>query len=103
MGTLTINGVQHDWNKELELFFEEGFGVHAVVVMSENDPHNAGETFHKRNLTEFHHLYNAGRGDKPQSAFESDIHGTGGTLYLYRMESITITDETQKAESYYAE
>ena len=85
---LTINGIVVDATKELEMFRPE-LGYNCFIKLNDGRDDD-----YRYNCTEFHHLYNmkyaSSRG--LSSAFESDIHGTGGTLDIRDIDSITIVD-----------
>ena len=68
------------------------FGVKAVINL------NNGRQRIFRNLTEIHYCYESA--DKnPQTAFESNIHGTGYTLYNSLIKDFEIVLETEIAQN----
>lgn len=87
---LTILGVFHDSNKEIEIFAdldkEHPYGFNAIITCKEwwiNKGHKdedkiyeEGEIIQCYNVTEYHHLYSKHRGHEGL-ACESDIHHTG--------------------------
>ena len=93
MKKLIFLGTELDVKKEHELFpTDETLGFDAIIVYK--DGH--GEVRH--NLTEVHHLYETPF--EPSIAFESDIHGTGGTAKLENIEIVVVVLATEKAEEY---
>ena len=119
---LIIDNIEHDWNTEIEIINEE-FGFDCIIkykdnMMNGNKPSIfAGQTETRNNCTEFHHRYNTGQRERMvedydwnekqldenlpfRSAFESDLHGTGGTKVLDHIESITVTTATKLHENY---
>jgi hypothetical protein len=97
---LTIFGRQHDSSKEIEIISDKEFGMKATIIYKKEC--YDGNTEVRNNLTEFHHLYNKDRVNELkhpelyyESAFESDIHGSGGTKYIKRLDSITIEYDTK--------
>tara|TARA_R110002126_G_scaffold271729_1_gene415620 strand:+ start:356 stop:688 length:333 start_codon:yes stop_codon:yes gene_type:complete len=100
---LLINGVEHQWDKEIEITRDE-LGFDCTITFKADSPF--GDTVQvRRNCTEFHHLYNKRQQDdlvkvivttdyvvEYSSAFESDIHSTGGTHRVSYIESIVVDD-----------
>jgi hypothetical protein len=120
MKKLTVLGEDKDWNKELEIFHKDcdaphGFNCKIAYIDSCRIKE---ETRH--NCTEFHHRYDfdadfikdpdyeTGGTDHNHpayfytgsSAFESDIHRTGGTVKLSQVKSIEITIADKLNDSY---
>jgi len=103
MNNLTIFGKEHPVDKEIELFDDSEFGMDCVIRYRDDiDRHYTGITETRHNCTEFHHLYNIEdkQFDRLSSAFESDIHGTGGTKDIELIEWIQVTKATKKHETY---
>ena len=96
MKKLIIYGVEHDWDLEIELFNETEFGMNITIMFED------GHQEQKYNCTEFHHRYNRFTNDI-RTAFESDIHSTGGTREIYKMASITIVKAEKKHKTHYNE
>ena len=105
-----------DQNKEYEIFAHSE--DHFELYKRNNEPHqsnypefseygfNAKIRFTKEgryegavhtyyNLTEIHNLFGNFE-PRPEIAFESDIHGTGGTRYQQDIISVRITPATKK-------
>lgn len=120
MKKLTVFGKNKDWNKELEIFHEDydapyGFNCKIIYIDSYRIKE---ETRH--NCTEFHHRFDIKFNDEidpnmrkhssweqpmdreltDNSAFESDIHSTGGTKRLSYVQSIEITIADKLNDSY---
>lgn len=83
---ITFLGSELDNTKEHEIFAstEHKFGLKAIVKFK--DERDGVHNFN--NLTEVHYMYKTF--DKPKVAFESELHHTGGTRELDRLESIEI-------------
>lgn len=93
MKKLIFLGTELDVKKEHELFpTDKTLGFDAIIVYKDG----RGEVRH--NLTEIHHLYKTPF--EPSIAFESDIHGTGGTVKLETIEVVVIVLATIKADEY---
>lgn len=93
MKKLIFLGTELDVNKEHELFpTNKTLGFDAIIVYK--DGH--GEVRH--NLTEVHHLYKPSF--EPSIAFESDIHGTGGTAKVESIDTVVVVLATSEAENY---
>ena len=111
--SLIIFNVETDWFSELELKDDSEFGMDAEIFFT------SGRSEIRHNLTEFHHRYdrewntnwrnhpefemglpNHMGGMTDESAFESDIHGTGGTIPLSKVQMIVIKKATSKNEEY---
>jgi hypothetical protein len=82
-----------DANKEHELFPISEFGFTAVIVLKDN-------TIEVRNnLTEIHHLFDCVI--EKSIAFESDIHSTGGTMNIDKIDTVVIFEQEYLAKDYY--
>jgi len=94
---LLINDAQQNWGKEMELN-GANFGFDCEVRYKD------GWVETRHNCTEFHHLYTDSAkirwGSEARSAFESDIHGTGGTVDLDEVELIHVRTATKKNSQY---
>jgi hypothetical protein len=93
---LIVNGVELDPNQELEIFNDDkGFDIYVTYkpdsFLAKHGVYEA--TVH--NCTEFHHLFS-----KESSAFESDIHCTGGTRKVNELDCIIVSDATVLHETY---
>jgi hypothetical protein len=87
--TLLINGEAHPWSEEIEVIDESEFGMNITICFDWSYRKRQVETRH--NCTELHHLYHKERRDwfhQLDSAFESDIHGTGGTKSMNKLKWI---------------
>lgn len=94
MGELIIDGVEEPWSMELEIFNEE-FGFNVEITFKD------GFVQTRNNCTEVHHLYQSIITTKTKrSAFESDIHRTGGTVAIEEVDKIVVTTATKIEESY---
>lgn len=68
------------------------------IVFKKDSPFGAVEEV-RHNVTEIHYLYKGVMA--PDSvAFESDIHGTGGTVRVAYIEEFEATLATKVADSY---
>lgn len=75
----------------------EGFDV--KIWFKDDSPFGeAEETRH--NVTEIHYLYNSLTGERDSIAFESDIHGTGGTLKVAHIKEFEATIAKKIAPNY---
>ena len=93
MKKLIFLGTELDVKKEHELFpTDKTLGFDAIIVYKDG----RGEVRH--NLTEVHHLYSSPF--EPSIAFESDIHGTGGTAKVESIDTVVVVLATSKAENY---
>lgn len=77
-------------------FSEYGFNA-KVLFTKEGRYEGATHTYY--NLTEIHNLFGNFE-PRPEIAFESDIHGTGGTRYLQDIISVRITPATKKHRNF---
>lgn len=102
---LNIFGKTHNWMEEIELFDDSKYGMDITIVYKEGSWCEGTDVRH--NCTEFHHRYNKKTNEKmnkemnggmmsDSSAFESDIHQTGGTMPVENIESITIVKAKSK-------
>jgi hypothetical protein len=93
MKKLIIFGQNFDVDSELELKVNDELGLDCHIKFKDDiDAPWAGKVEVRHNCTEFHHLYNfEDRSfDKMSSAFESDIHCTGGTKSVSDIEWIVV-------------
>lgn len=89
--TLLINGTPHVWTEEIELFSTNEFGMNITICYDWFDGFRTTETRH--NCTELHHLFDKKDSrwfHELSSAFESDIHGTGGTKSVKNLRWIKL-------------
>jgi hypothetical protein len=93
MAKLVVFGQVQSWNKELEIKVNGGNGLDCYITL------NNGEQQIRRNCTEFHHRFDS-MGSVPASAFESDIHSTGGTIDLDKVVSIEVVMASKLHEDY---
>lgn len=89
-------GEELDSSVEHELFYDEAehpYGFNAILTYKDGEtkPEHKVNTHH--NCTEVHHLYNdlGTINNEKRIALESDIHRTGGTRDINRLESVEIT------------
>ena len=92
MKKLIYLGTELNVNNEAELFAENKLGLDAIIV------YNDGRVETRNNLTEIHHLYKTPF--KPSIAFESDIHSTGGTVDIEKINIVVIVLSAIKSETY---
>ena len=92
MNTLILFGAKVKWDNELEVISEDEFGMDITIHMVD------GTKQTRHNCTEFHHLFDSYF--EQASAFESDIHSTGGTIDLKRMTKIEVIKATKLNETY---
>jgi hypothetical protein len=86
MSMLIVFGVQQSWSEELEVMMNKHpFGMDCLIVYKD------GKNEWRRNCTEFHHKFGRSMtGIGFDSAFESDIHSTGGTVAMDKIERIDV-------------
>ena len=80
---LIVFGEEHDPAEELEVTVNQDceFGMKATITLSDEAPEGWVQDEVRRNLTEVHYWYDKSREFREnESAFESDIHGCGGTM-----------------------
>ncbi len=101
--TINFLGAELDSSKEYELFKNDGLGFNITVGYTA-DSWNGRQGFPFstfKNCTEFHWRYNEkSEISVKESAFESDIHGTGCTRKVNEIISVLIEYATEVAESY---
>ena len=98
MGNLVVFGQKQAWGQELEILINHSpLGIDCVLTYKDGESRTKTETRH--NCTEFHHRFDSFNG-RASSAFESDIHSTGGTVDIDRLESIEIRMADRLNESY---
>jgi hypothetical protein len=101
--TINFFGVELDSSKEYELFKKDGLGFNITITYTENswraEKGRTSETMN--NCTEFHWRFNeASEILEKESAFESDIHGTGCTRKIKEIKSVVIDYPTKIEVSY---
>jgi len=95
MERLTIFNVDYKVDEEVEMFGKDlvfGMDIFIKYKLDISKPW-AGLVECRHNCTEFHHLYNIKEKadfEEPSSAFESDIHYTGGTKNVNQIEWIIV-------------
>jgi len=87
------------------LMSDSEFGLDITICIKEHKLQgiNIESTIQTRhNCTEFHHRYNNSERvfGETCSAFESDIHGTGGTMKIDIIEWIRVDSATKLNENY---
>jgi len=118
---LIIFGKEVDSTIEHEIECNTKFGLKATIKYNKDIVPTYKDKV-RRNLTEFHHLYNKESVEKCwiecygdinhienlrsvkhelSSAFESDIHGSGGTQKVIYINEISIEYDTSLAENLY--
>lgn len=90
---LFIFGQEINPDYELELIIDDDLGLNIIIKYKNNIFNGIKET--KHNYTKFHHLYNINHIDNKfteqlLSAFESNIHCTGFTEKINKIEWIKI-------------
>jgi len=121
MKLLKIINQSYDWNKEFEIFCNEGLVSSDQIELFCSNKHLwgfdctvtylNGNVEVRHNITEFHHRYDIDEHDMSHpsfestdedakyftggSAFESDIHKTGGTVELNTVQEISIVYATE--------
>ena len=111
MEKLIIFGVEHPIDKELELDDNSEFGMDITIEYVDGFHQRDDNVDVRQNCTEFHHLYNKKSCDEfkdefhlmmgYRSAFESDIHGTGGTRDVFNIKTITVRLSTELHETHF--
>jgi len=91
-----VNNIEQDVNKELEIFSKTEFGMTACIIFKD------GTSEIRNNLTEVHYMFQSPTIAQfgHSCAFESDIHGTGGTIDLRNLIAIVVYPATEKAKNY---
>lgn len=74
------------------------YGFDVRIVFKKDSPWGAVEKT-RHNVTEIHYLYKSILGEKAV-AFESDIHGTGGTIKVEYIEEFEAKVAEKKHEHY---
>lgn len=82
---LTFLGNKLNSELEWEFFADNGLGFSVKIKFTD------GKTQTFNNITEFHWRFKSH--DKPSVALESDIHSTGGTRDIERIETCEVTLE----------
>lgn len=106
MKQLIIFGKEHPIDTEIEILDESEFGMRAEIHYNIDAFVGINKIEIRNNLTEFHHLYNRNENyiilkEEDNSAFESDIHGTGGTKKVKYIDKIIITKAEKLYDEYY--
>jgi len=101
--TINFLGTELDSTKEHELFKNDGLGFNITVTYTEDSwRYQRGyksQTFN--NCTELHWRFNENDGlFEKESAFESDIHGTGSTRKIKEITSVVVVEATKVEENY---
>jgi hypothetical protein len=101
--TINFLGAELDSTKEYELIKNDALGFNITVVYTSDswraEKGHATSKFH--NCTEFHWSFNHSEDVTiKESAFESDIHGTGCTRKNSEIKSVVVEYATEVAESY---
>lgn len=79
---------------------KENFGFDVTIKFRIDSPFgNVTEVRH--NVTEIHYLYKSLTDRRDSIAFESDIHGTGGTLKSEWIEEFEAVLAIKKSDNYY--
>lgn len=82
-------GKELDCSKEHELLTDNEFGFKVDIRYTQESKYpEKDDTAY--NCTEVHHLWSEDYMGGPSIAFESNIHGTGFTRLISRIESVTI-------------
>jgi len=94
---IKLMGKNLDASQEHELFPECRFGFVAKLTYRDDSyyykEHGEKEVTYN-NITEVHYAYD-GYAGHDRCAFESDIHGTGGTVEIAQIESLLIECASQ--------
>jgi len=104
---LIVFGKEEDSSKELEIMVAptHPFGLKATIILSDEAPEGWRRDEVRRNLTEVHYWFDKSRNTTGngcnQTAFESDIHGCGGTMDNKYIKQITVEYDTELAEGVY--
>ena len=93
MEKLIYLGKELDVKTEHELINNFHFGVNCFITNID------GTTDTRNNCTEVHHIYDS-LSTRERIAFESDLHGTGGTRDIKEIQSVVIT-KADKMEDHY--
>lgn len=101
--TINFFGAELDATKEYELFKNDGLGFNITVVYTPESwrakQGHPTDTF--KNCTEFHWRFNHNEDViEKESAFESDIQGTGCTRKISELVSVVVEYATEVNESY---
>lgn len=75
------------------------YGFNVKIWFKKESPFGEVEET-RHNVTEIHYLYSSLTGEKDSVAFESDIHGTGGTLKVSYLKEFEAKLATKKEENY---
>jgi len=99
-------GKEHDPAQELEILVvpTNPFGLKATITLSDEAPQGWRNEV-RRNLTEVHYWFDKSRelvgNGCNQTAFESDIHGTGGTMDNKYIKTIVVEYDTELRDGVY--
>jgi hypothetical protein len=111
MSKLIVFGRELNWDDEHEITLE-GYGMNIEISVKElkrPDYTIKAEVETRHNCTEFHHRFDKMRrvtdkiyidSDEDNSAFESDIHSTGGTKRVGDINWIKVTVAEEKHKEY---
>lgn len=77
---------------EIELTVKSAFGMRVTVIFT---PESKRSQEQHNNVTEVHWLYNRDKSNTPLVAIESDIHKTGGTIFISKIDTLIVENETQ--------
>jgi hypothetical protein len=97
MESLSIYGRAHNVTSEIEIFNDSEFGMDVVICRYDDGIEV------RRNCTEFHHLFDTKEEilfSHCASAFESDIHTTGGTISYDKIKWIIVEHATKLHDSH---
>lgn len=85
-----------NWDDEIEINLNNEFGLDCVIFLKD------GGISYRRNCTEFHHRFKEGIANREASAFESDIHSTGGVIELEKVDRIEVSLATHLSDQHFA-
>ena len=100
---LIVFGKEEDPSEEMEITVNQDckFGLKATITLSDEAPEGWCDEV-RRNLTEVHYWYDQNRKyGENESAFESDIHGCGGTMKNKYISMIVVEYDTALAPGVY--
>jgi len=91
--TLILFGAELDFNNEIEILSKDKFGMDITIEFK-----GITKPEVRHNCTEFHHMFKTKFA--PSSAYESDIHSTGGVIANEHVTKITVVKATKKNKDY---
>lgn len=98
MSQLIIFGIERNWDEELEInadLKQMPYGYDCEIH------YKNGEVEQRNNCTEVHHRHEGLGSMVPVGcAFESDIHYTGGTILLERIDKVVVEVAVKKHDNY---